>query len=87
MTTTLRRDSWDGRPVDLGEGFRVHKDRNAGGHRAVCWLRTHGLGFELVLNVNGNLQRSQVCRSADEVLALTEQWKNTLVQRGWLGEK
>jgi hypothetical protein len=65
---TLRRENWPGHPVDLGEAFRVRK----GEHEAVCWLRSHEFGWELVLNVDGALQRSQVCRSQDEFLDLTE---------------
>jgi hypothetical protein len=74
-----RRETWPGYSVDLGEGFRVRK----GPHEAVCWLRTHELGWELVLNVNGSLQRSEVCRSRDAVLDLTESWKVALVGHGW----
>lgn len=81
--TTTQREMWPGYAVDLGEGFRVTKERNGQQLEAVCWLRTHQLGFEVVLNVNGNLQRSQVCRSTDEVLSLTETWKTALLGRGW----
>lgn len=80
---TTRREMWPGYAVDLGEGFRVRKERNGHPLEAVCWLRTHELGFELVLNVNGNLQRSEVCRSSDEVLSKTEAWKAALLNRGW----
>ncbi len=76
------REHWNG-PVDLGEGFRLRKERAGRQLEAICWLRTHVLGWELVLNVNGNLQRSEVCRSQDELLDLTEQWKRTLESRGW----
>jgi hypothetical protein len=55
MSVTQRED-WPGHPVDLGEGFRLHKDRYGRQLEAICWLRTHPLGWELVLNVNGNLQ-------------------------------
>ena len=77
---TLRREFWDGRPVDLGEGFRVRKRE----HEAVCWLRTNELGWELVVNVDGTLQRSQVCRTQDEILDLTDSWKAALLARGWI---
>ena len=80
--SALYREHFDG-PVDLGEGFRLHKDRAGRQLEAICWLRTHQLGWEMVLNVNGNLQRSEVCRSQDEVLDRTEQWKAALVGRGW----
>ena len=80
---TIRREHWPGYSVDLGEGFRVHKDRNGRHLEAICWLRTHELGWELVLNVNGSLQRSQVCRSRDEILDLTESWQAALLGREW----
>jgi hypothetical protein len=31
----------------------------------------------------GELTRSQVCRSNDEILTMTEQWKTAMVGRGW----
>jgi hypothetical protein len=78
-----RRDDWPGHPVDLGEGFRLRKERCGRQLEAICWLRTHPLGWELVLNVNGNLQRSEVCRDGDEILAKTEAWRAALLDRGW----
>jgi hypothetical protein len=81
MSVTYREHFTE--PVNLGEGFRVRKDRCGRQLEAICWLRTHPLGWELVLNVNGSLQRSQVCRSNDEVLDLTERWKSMRVESGW----
>ena len=69
---TTQREYWDGSPAAIGEGFRVYKDRGGRRLEAACSLLTHQLGFELRLTVNGELQRLQVCRSTDEVLALTE---------------
>jgi len=80
---TLRRDHWSGHPIDLGEGFRLRKARDGRKLEAICWLRTHELGWELVLNVNGHLQRSEVCRSRDEVLDRTEWWRAAMTERGW----
>jgi len=76
------REHWTG-AVDLGEGFRLHKNRCGRQLEAICWLRTHPLGWELVLNVNASLQRSEVVRSQDAVLDLRERWKAALVERGW----
>jgi hypothetical protein len=72
-----------GYPAVLGESFRLRKERNGRQLEAVCWLRTHELGWELVLNVNGNLQRSEVCRSRDEVLDRTDSWRSAMAERGW----
>ena len=70
-------------PVNLGEGFRLHKDRCGRQLEAICHLQTHQLGWELVLTVNASLQRSEVCRSQDAVLDLTERWKAALTEKGW----
>jgi len=48
--------------------FRLQKTRNGQSLDAVCRLLTHVLGWELRLEVAGSLQRSQVCRTQDEVL-------------------
>ena len=34
-------------------------------------------------HADGNLQRSQVCRTQEEILNLTESWKAALIGRGW----
>jgi hypothetical protein len=81
--SVVLRENWPGYSVNLGEGFRLRKDRDGRKLEAVCWLGTHELGWELVLNINGNLQRSEVCRSRDEVLDRTESWRAALVERGW----
>ena len=54
-------------------------DRGGKRLEAVCALLTHQLGFELRLNINGELRRSQLCRSTDEVLSLTDRWKTSLL--------
>ena len=64
------RPFWSGHPVELGDAWRLHKrDREAR-----CQLWSHEFGFELRLTV-GDLVRSQVCRSATEVLDHAEVWK------------
>ena len=70
---TLQREFWDDHPVTLGTGFELRKGSRE--LRAVCSLQTHQLGWELTLEVNGLLSRSQVCRSRDEVLDVCEQWR------------
>jgi hypothetical protein len=83
MTTTLRREFWPGYAVDLGEGFRVQRTAPAAGSRrsAGCALTNSDLKSSSALN--GDLQRSEVCRSTDEVLSKTEAWKAALLERGW----
>jgi hypothetical protein len=75
---TLRRNNCAGRPLDLGKGFRLEKHE----HEAVCRLRKHQLGWELVLDVGGALHRSEVCRSQDAFLDLTDRWKAALLSAG-----
>ena len=42
---------------------------------AACQLWTHALGWEVRLEINGDLQRSEVFRSHDDVLTAAEGWK------------
>ena len=81
--TTVQRANWDGHPVSLGMAFAVDKRKGDRILHAVCALQTHQLGFELVLEVNGLLSRSQVCRSRDEVLDVSEYWRAAMVSVGW----
>ena len=83
MSDTLQRASWDGTPVSLGTGFELHKAKGGSELHAVCSLQTHRFGWEAVLEVNGLLSRSQVCRSRDEVLDMCEQWGAAMMQAGW----
>lgn len=78
----LQRDQWS-EPVPLGEGFRLHKERCGRQLEAVCHLQTHQLGWELVLTVNASLQRSEVVRSQDAMLDVTERWQAAMMDKGW----
>jgi hypothetical protein len=51
-------------------------------HVATCALFSHQFGWELRLTI-GELLRTQVCRSTDEVLRVQEDWKHALEQRGY----
>lgn len=77
------RSDWHGEPVVVGDMFRVHKDRCGRQLEATCHLVTHVLGWELRLEIAGSLQRSQVCRTQDEVLETSEQWTASMVAQGW----
>ena len=79
----LQRPHWNPDVAALGEGFRLHKQRCDRQLEAVCHIRTHPLGWELVLNVNESLQRSEVCRSQDEMLDKCERWRAAMVDKGW----
>lgn len=55
-----------------------------GGRTATCALFSHQFGWELRLTV-GELLRSQVCRSTDEVLRVQEEWRAALAAVGYGG--
>jgi hypothetical protein len=61
----------------------VHKQKCGQQIEAACRLVTHALGWELRLEVVGSLQRSEVCRTQDEVLDTSEQWKAAMIEKGW----
>ena len=44
---------------------------------------SHEFGWELRLMV-GELMRSQVCRSSEEILTTQEAWKAAMIGKGWL---
>jgi hypothetical protein len=77
----LQRPDWYGTPIALGELFILHKARRL----AKCMLWTHQFGWELRLVVGSHLevQQTQVCRTQDEVLDTSEQWKVAMVEKGW----
>lgn len=76
-TLIPQREHWDG-PVELGDAWTLYK----GQRLARCALYSHPLGWELRLTV-GELVRSQVCRSQDEILDRQDEWKATMMERGW----
>ncbi len=77
----LQRPHWHGTPIELGDLFRLHKDRR----EARAALFTHQLGWEVRLLIGSQLEvvQTQVCRDQEEVLATGERWKAALVEQGW----
>ena len=73
---------WDGHLVSLGNAFELRKPKGVRELHAVCRLDTHRFGYELRLEVNGLMSRTQVCRSTDEVLDLSEQWRAAMLEKG-----
>lgn len=45
---------------------------------AVGTLETHMLGWQMVLTVDGESQRSKVCQTEDEVFDAIEAWRSAL---------
>jgi hypothetical protein len=59
----LQRLNWYDSAVELGELFILKKNRR----QAVCKLRSHQFGWELLLFIGRNeIVETQVCRSQDE---------------------
>ena len=75
MSATLQREHWNGQPTHVGDLFRVGKTCGDKRLEATCELWTHQLGWEVRLEINGDLQRSEVFRSQDDVLTACEAWK------------
>jgi hypothetical protein len=63
----------------LGEMWTLSK----GGRKVACTLLTHPLGWELVVRIDGDLWRSQVCKTESEVFDVAEQWKPDWQAKGW----
>lgn len=79
-----QRPDWREPPAMLGEGWSLRKGVCGHPRQAVCELWSHQLGWELRLVIDGgDLRRSQVVRSNDEILTVGEQWKAAMVGRGW----
>jgi hypothetical protein len=72
---------WDA--DNVGVEFRLYKDQR----KAVCWLRKHPNGLELVLKVDGELKASRVCSTQGETLDITEAWRDRLLSHGWQPSK
>ena len=80
---TPQREFWTGRPVSLGEAWRLHKVQCGPAKEAICELFTHEFGHELRLTASGELIASQVCRNNEQILTTQEQWKKAMVEKGW----
>ena len=54
-----------------------------GGRVLVCELSTHPLGWALRASDGGDLPRTQVCKTEEEVFATTAAWKQAALDAGW----
>ena len=50
---------------------------------SATYLWTHHLGWELRLKMDGDFQRSEVCRSQQAVFDTGDAWKAALTEKGW----
>lgn len=69
------------RRLNPGEAWRLHK----GNHVAICSVKSHELGWKLVLR-GGPMLFSKICRTINEALSTQEQWKTAMLERGWTVE-
>ena len=76
--TTPLRDVWNGQPMEGGVAWTLKKRNRV----AECLIFSHEFGWELRLEV-GELFRTQVCRSTQEIRAVQENWKAAMVEKGW----
>jgi hypothetical protein len=72
MSATLQREHWNGQLTRLGELFRISEARAEKQLRVCDSSGPIALGWELRLEINGDLQRSEVFRSQDDVLTAGE---------------
>ena len=82
MIEVLQRFTWNGEPKEIGDLFRVTKNRRKA--RAVIF--SHQFGWEVRLLVASQLEivQTQVCRSQEEVPSTGEQWRAAMIEKGWL---
>jgi hypothetical protein len=82
MENVLQRADWYGDPLKQGDLFRLNKTKGGAQLEALCELWSHPLGWEVWLTIAGDLHRSEVCRSQDDVLTTCEQWKAAMTDKG-----
>jgi len=78
MSSTLQRAVWNGRPEQVGIAWTLKKRQ----HVVQRVVVSNQFGWELRLEV-GELFRTQVCRSADEIRDVPESWKAAMIEKGW----
>ena len=77
MIEVLQRFTWNGEPREIGDLFRVTKNRRKA--RAVIFSHQFGWEVRLLVGSQEELVSSQVCRSQEEVFSRGKQWIRQLV--------
>ena len=77
---TLQRAFWNGQPETLRELFALSKPN---GIRAACTLWSHMFGWELRLEVNGTIVRTQVEREFATIERTSDEWRTAMLHEGW----
>jgi hypothetical protein len=58
----------------------LRKEKAGAPRAATCELQTSVFGWEVRLFVDGEFLRSQICRSADEFLDISDEWKRAMLE-------
>lgn len=78
MTFVPIREHFAG-PERLSPAWTLHKGRKT----AECSVWSHVLGFELRLEAGGEILRTEVCRTQDDLIRVYEEWRTALATKGW----
>jgi hypothetical protein len=76
----LQRFEWDGTQRELAVWWTLRKDSRI----AQCRLLSHAFGWELRLEVDGDMRHTATCRSQEDVLDTHEGWFKRLEASGWV---
>jgi hypothetical protein len=79
MIEVLQRFIWNGTPKEIGDLFRVTKNRRKA--RAVIFSNQFGREVRLLVGSQEELVSSQVCRTQEEGPATGEQWETAMRKR------
>ena len=79
----LQRLDCHGDAKNIGDCFLLHKEADGRQIHAVCQLWSHQFGWELRLVIDGGVNRTQVCRTQEEVFDTYEDWKRSMIERDW----
>jgi hypothetical protein len=66
-------------PPPPDTGWRLEK----GARRAACRVEPHPLGLELVIEVDGEIVRTEVARTAAAAAGRTDELRAAFLERGW----
>jgi hypothetical protein len=76
--STLQRAGWNGKPEQIEIAWTLKKRD----HVVQCVVFSHEFGWEIRLEV-GELFRTQVCHSTEEIAKTQESWKAAMIEKGW----
>jgi hypothetical protein len=75
----LARDAWDGTHKPLGELWSL----TLGSSTLRCYLLTHYDGWQLRMELDGKVLRSQTCRTEFDVFDVSERLRKRAEINGW----